>query len=109
MSDTTPPTNDTPEVNPAEVQRALDPTTLEPYTLGDKTFHPAYLSIAAQNALDRLLKPWMDPRNVAGADAADLMERIKDTLPAAVTLILADQDPTVTEAWVNGLRGPGMR
>jgi hypothetical protein len=85
----------------------MAPKEGDAHTFGGKTFHLTYLSVDGQQALDRLLSPWM-----GGAHSlphAQLFEAIKDSIPKAAALILSEQDPDATEEWVGKLKGKAIR
>lgn len=95
-----------PDVDPAAVQAAVEPKAGKEYTFGGKTFYLTYLSIDGQDTLDRLLAPWFSSD---GKGTAEAMEDIKGAIPKAAALILAEQDPEVTEKWLRSLKEEGAR
>lgn len=81
---------------------AQDASLGDPFTLGDRTFTHRFLTIARQEQLVRII---IEVVRAAKADggAVNIGEAFLasvEQLPKAVAIILEDQDPESTEAWL---------
>lgn len=94
-------------INQTAVKLAIEPTVGTPFEFGGKAFNLQYLTIAGEEALIRLAQPQLVPLVIAGKrDNESVFHALRPVLPQALAIILRDYDPTVTEEWVLGQRGP---
>lgn len=79
---------------------AMNPQWGVPFTMGGKTFARQFLTIDAEQALRSAMG-----RDGASAMAPDALLRSGVDLLRAAAIVLVDQDPECTEAWLRKTRG----